>query len=357
MRKENGHSNRGIVVLAIGTLALTAASPALSVTFSQLTSTVGCSGSQFPSLNASADQVAFESGCDLVPGQNPTLNNEIFLMSIDGSELQQLTSSPPPGLSANAGVNASARKITFLSFSDLIPGQNGDFNSEIFLISSDGTGLIQLTNSTGGVDVGGIDLANHTPAMDYSGRQVIFTSILDLVPGQNSDGSTEVFLINADGTGLVQLTATPLGANSGCGRLAASGKKFVFRSDGDWLGQNPDFNGELFLRRTNGSNLVQLTNITGGSGVNETAVDAAGRVAAFSSDSDVVAGGNLDGNQEIFLIDIRTGQVTQLTFTTGGRCFAPSLAANGRSVVFSCDRDLVPGSNADGNLEIFMAEW
>ena len=80
---------------------------------------------------------------------------------------------------------------------------------------------------------------------------------------------------------------------------------------------------------------------------------------AFASTGDLVAGGNLDGNSEIFLHE--HGQLQQLTNTTPDEpslrvqqgSFAPSLSDYGGLLAFASNRDLT-GANADANLEIFI---
>jgi Tol biopolymer transport system component len=86
-------------------------------------------------------------------------------------------------------------------------------------------------------------------------------------------------------------------------------------------------------------------------------VDAAGSRVVFSSTSDLVPGANADLNMEIFMFDVDAGTLTQITSTTGGHgCAGPAISANGMVVAFSCDRDLVPGSNTDLNGEVFLAK-
>ena len=67
--------------------------------------------------------------------------------------------------------------------------------SEIFVINSDGTGLTQLTNNTENID---------NPSISGDGSKIAFT---DSVYGDKT--SSEIFVINSDGTGLTQLTDYP----------------------------------------------------------------------------------------------------------------------------------------------------
>src|SRR4029453_3619068 len=98
-------------------------------------------------------------------------------------------------------LDATGKKIAFTSNCDLVPGGNADGNAELFYMNADGTGLGQLTASVGGFGAGNTSL-------DLGGHRIVFTSDRDLIPGQNADGNDELFGINVDGTGLRQLTHT-----------------------------------------------------------------------------------------------------------------------------------------------------
>ena len=310
---------------------------------------------EYPSIDAGGNQIAFESNADLVPGSNPTATTQIFVMNVDGSGLTQLTHGT--NKSANASLNASGDKVTFLSFDDLVSGQNTDANSEIFSINADGTALKQLTHTTGGTFVGTGFLANDLPSFNYSGKQIVFVSSLDLTSSGNTDNSADIYAMNSDGSKLTQLTNTPFGANSASPCFDPSGKRVFFLSDGNWTGENPNFVGQLFTMNVDKTGIIQLTHAPA-PGLNEnekTAVDASAGKAVFTSRSDLVSGGNADGNSEIYMLDIKSGGVTQITSTVGGRgCWAPAISANGKTVVFTSDRDLV-GSNPTHSWEIFMA--
>ena len=75
-------------------------------------------------------------------------------------------------------------------------------------MNTDGTELLQLTSTTGGIG------AIH-PALDLSGQKIVFASDRDLIAGGNTDENFEIFTIQVNGTGLTQLTRTT-GGNSLC---------------------------------------------------------------------------------------------------------------------------------------------
>ena len=181
----------------------------------------------------------FTSFCDLVHGQNTDLNSELFVMSVGGVGLTQLTQSTGGVGSIEPQLAANGEIIVFASDRDLIPGQNGAGNFEIFTIRTDGTHLTQLTNTVGGrVNLG--FPGNTGPCFDPKAQKITISSDRDLVPGGNADGNNDVLVMNVDGRGVRQLTFTTGGYGVDGGCLNATDSKRVFSSDRDFVGQNND---------------------------------------------------------------------------------------------------------------------
>ena len=70
--------------------------------------------------------------------------------------------------------------------------RDGDW--EIFVVNADGSGLRNLTDNTGAHDKG--------PSWSSNGRAILFTS--------DRDGNTEVYVMNADGSGQRNVSQNPL---------------------------------------------------------------------------------------------------------------------------------------------------
>jgi hypothetical protein len=122
----------------------------------------------------------------------------------------------------------------------------------------------------------------------------------------------------------------------------------AFASDCDFIGTNLDANREIYQVDRAGV-VVQLTNTTDCSSANPSS-SAAGDIVAFDSDCDT--GTNADGNVEIFIASPTA--VAQLTDTTFCTSLAPSVSANGALVSFDSDCDLT-GANLDRSVEIFRS--
>jgi uncharacterized repeat protein (TIGR01451 family) len=143
--------------------------------------------------------------------------------------------------------------------------------------------------------------------------------------------------------------------------ISTNGNRVAFWSTGsfDVTKGNSDGNLEVFLYDSAALNYTQVTSSTGSilGGFNLwPTLNASGTLMTFASDRDLT-GGNSDGNFEIFVADVSgtgTPTLTQITTSTIGVNTAPHISADGKSVVFVSNRDLV-GANSDLSTEIFIA--
>lgn len=150
-------------------------------------------------------------------------------------------------------------------------------------------------------------------------------------------------------------TIVRLTDSAGCSRepsIDGGGNRVAFASEADLTGGNADGNFEIFLRDRKKNVVTQITSSSGGN-TDKPSISKGGARIAFVSDRDLVTGSNMDGNAEIFVWDKKKG-ISQITNTTGGSNDAPVVTNSGVQMALVSDRDLVPGSNADGNSEIFF---
>ena len=113
---------------------------------------------------------------------------------------------------------------------------------------------------------------------------------------------------------------TPPGVFSAAPSISADGQRVVFLGDGDLIpGQNPDHVLQVFLYDARTHRYTQLTHIrnaTENQLILKPQLSGNGDSVVLTSDADLVPGQNEDGNEEVFLFDLRSNQVTQITHTT-----------------------------------------
>ena len=296
---------------------------------------------EYVSMDGAGGTIAFASTDDLLPPGNSAHNMSLFTMHADGTGLAQLTS----GISAYwPSIARGGSSIVFWSFGNPL-GTNADGNWEIFRIAPNGTGLAQVTNTT---DSGAYQ--KDWPQISGDGNIIDFTSNGDWT-GQNADHSYELFKINADGTGLTQLTNSPAASSiSEFGRLDFAGLWMVFDSDGNLDGSHPL--DEVYRMKTDGTGLQALTTGTAGTYSTYPDISSDGSTICFDSTSDLT-GGNPDHNDEIFVW--QSGVIRQLTSTTGAGSGDCRISGNGAWVYFASWDPMFEQQNAFEAKQAFRA--
>ena len=121
----------------------------------------------------------------VIPGRqnHERAPGQIYVMNKDGTGITQLTVDKEPNvLNKFPAWSPDNKQIVYAST------RTGDF--ELWIMNSDGSGNIQLTNSPDSVEAG--------PQFSPDGRQILFQS--------NRDGDFEIFIMNRDGSSVRQLT-------------------------------------------------------------------------------------------------------------------------------------------------------
>jgi Tol biopolymer transport system component len=205
-------------------------------TFQQIT--VSDRGSAAPAISNNGARIAFESSGDF-NGQNADHSSEIFF-SDKKKGIRQITNTPVECFAGSPAMNASGSRIAFGSDCD-ITGGNGAKLEQIFLFDAK-KGFTQITaNAAEGEDV-------QEPALDASGKRIAFVSNADLVPGSNPDRNYEAFLF-IEKKGFVQLSHTTggqPGVSSGPS-MSSNGKRIAYELTGEESpGANADDEGEIY---------------------------------------------------------------------------------------------------------------
>jgi type II secretory pathway pseudopilin PulG len=109
-----------------------------------------------------------------------------------------------------------------------------DGNDEIYVMNADGSGVTRLTNNPA---------YDGWPAWSPDGRRIAFAS--------NRDGNPEIYVMNADGSGVTRLTNNP--ADDWAPSWSPDGRRIIFVS-------NRDGNYEIYVMNSDGSGVTRLTN-------------------------------------------------------------------------------------------------
>jgi Tol biopolymer transport system component len=122
-----------------------------------------------------------------------------FTVKLDGTGLRRLT---PVGMEMNFEPARWSPQGNEIVFSAHTP--DGSYRSSIWVVHSDGSGLRQIpVASCGGAFSDSNSVGCSQPAWSPDGQKIIFARF------SASTGDRDIFTVNADGSGLSQITDTP----------------------------------------------------------------------------------------------------------------------------------------------------
>jgi Tol biopolymer transport system component len=127
-------------------------------------------------------------------------NGALAVIHSDGNERQQIT---PQGMSVNFCSGSWSPQGNEIVFSARVPNAQ-DFHSSIWVVHSNGTGLrhLPIDGPCGGPFADPSAYGCFNPVWSPDGRKIAF--------GRNQDdGQRDLYTVNADGSGLFQVTNTP----------------------------------------------------------------------------------------------------------------------------------------------------
>ena len=177
-----------------------------------------------PAWSPDGRKIAFFSG------------SQIYLMNADGSERRPVTNRTG---GRSLAWSPDGRKLAFLSGAGC-----GDFCFSLYAVNSDGSGLRNLTAKLAGNGGPGRGPASD-PAWSPDGRKIAFVRL-------NASFGTPIYVVDADGSGLRNLTPKPVGAFAYTPAWSPDGRKLAFTSERDG-------NSEVYVMNANGSGRRSLT--------------------------------------------------------------------------------------------------
>jgi Tol biopolymer transport system component len=295
-----------------------------------------------------------------------TTNNEIFVMTVSGKYLTNLTNNDADDWSPIWIPDAWQRttqtgglvQITRDNMAEYVPSFSPDQRTlviesnrtgrwQIFILNPDGSNWQQLTND---------DSDHHHPRFSPDGKRVAFSS--------DASGDREIYTIAVDGTDLQRLTNVP--GDDSYPSYSKDGQQIVFmsRRTGSWGVYKmkadgseqrividtraneaypliaPDGKSVVFQSDVSGNWEIYTISIDGGEPRRLTDNPARDANPVFSPDGrNIEFETNRDGNYEIYVMDADGGNQHNLTNFPSGNDQVPSVSPDGRWVVFQSDRN------------------
>ncbi len=350
-------------------------------------------GVESVSVGDDGSWLAFVS-CSNPAGSNHDGSTELFVMEPDGTDLAPLTNDPAvdAGTVSSALLSGSGSRAVFVANTDPLGTNPGRFD-QVFVVNRDGTGLRQLTNAT-------VELPFYLSieiSISDDGERVVFTDSRDLTGG-NPGGWLQAFGIQADGTGLRQLTNATNG-HVYRPMLSGNGARFVFSSratfggpGGSWI-LKIEWDGTGFLPLAgpnayessitddgltvvlssvtssspgsqiwkvgaDGTGSAQLTSGAVPSNLRPVVSGDGGRIVFTFSGGQYAGGNNPDGGYELASMDASGGGLQQLTFLSSDfqpYVYGPTITPDGTRLFFFSTSNVL-GSNPGHFNQIFRIQ-
>lgn len=188
----------------------------------------------------------------------------------------------------------------------------------------------------------------------YSARRLVLTLCVTACSTQAFAQANRIVSVNSDGN--------PANNNSYYSAISADGRFVAFQSEASNLVSN-DFNGQydIFVRdmRTGQTTLVSVS--TSGSSANslslQPSISGNGRYVLFESNASNLVSGDTNGTWDLFMRDLQTQTTIRFSLDSNGnqvfnRSDSPNFAADNRYIIFHSDAALVP-EDTNGFTDIY----
>ncbi len=286
---------------------------------------------------AGTGKIVFASDRTTGPGVvNPQGDYEIFIMNPDGTNPKQLTRNA--ALDYNAMLSPNGQKVTYQSNGKQSSNPEGD--TEVYMVNADGSDGKNLTNN-------GADVFDDSPAYSPDGRKIAYES--NGPQSSNSQGDSEIYLLNANGSGKKNLTNNEASVHDYDPAFSPD-SKIAFTSQGVQT-SNPEGDHDIYTMNADGSSPSNFTNISG-AGVNDydPSFSPDGQKIVFSSTG--VQTSNPEGDFEVYVRN--TSGLNEINLSNN------AADVNDREPVFSPDGQKIAfrsagiqTSNPEGDNEVY----
>ncbi len=259
-------------------------------------------------------KIAFFSSRD-APDPFDIPNSDIYTMEPDGSGVSRVTTTPNGRQAADPAWSANGQRLVLASSKEGVVDQHGNASLDIYVVEADGSGLTRLTSEAD---------TERFPTWSPDGTRIAYTRCCSL--------GNQVWVMNADGTGQTFLSGgenpswSPDGskiaveAGNGISTFnvdGTGGAQVTFGGGGDDVEPDwsPDGQKIVFRREINGGgSRIYVTNADG-SGLTALTPAGGGVVnPVWSPDGEKIAFARNDADgTEIYVMDADGGQPTRLT--------------------------------------------
>jgi TolB protein len=303
-----------------------------------------------PAWSPDGSKIAFESSRALDGSNNSNIGSigNIWVINADGSSAKPLTQLTN-ATSLRPIWSPDGSKIAFVSIRALDGSDNGNSVFNIWLMNADGSGVKPLTQLTARLS------DSDQPVWSPDGSKIAFESsrALDGSNSANPIDSGNIWVVNADGSGtqpLTQLTAStslqPVWSPNGT-KIAYASTRALDGSDAD------NFSLNIWVMNADGSGAKPLTQLTATTLSDEPVWSPDSSKIAFASSRALDGSNNANPNEttNIWIVNADGSGAKALTQITasGAESRQPVWSPDGSKIVFTSSRALDGSNNLNTN--------
>ena len=282
-------------------------------------------------------------------------SSSILLYNPDAGTIEPLANGALGGFGVPRSISGNGQVVVFDSTSSAITP--GDVNnlSDVFIFDSALNDFERIPSKDLPIEIGGGNGASEAESMSADGRFIAFQSFAsNLLGASASVGMSDIFLYDRE-SGRNELITIGANDDSREPSISADGRVIAFATDANNLaGEDSNNRTDIYVFDRDSENYEALTSAGDGASENPS-VSGDGRFVAFESRASNLVPGDTNLNTDIFVYDRQTDVFERVTAGANDSSFAPSISANGEYVVFLSEADNLVAEDPTNNVsDVFL---